>query len=111
MINGKVGKPVTRFWLSAEGACGCYYCEGCECQRATSKGLAAYGEADMGGWGVGERQLKGAFPRQEQQLPTQPPAPRLLCQLPRQPLPLDLSETHNPAASRLTEDTVLQSQP
>lgn len=49
----------------------------------------------------GKRQLKGGFPRQEQQLPSQPSAPRLRCQLPRQPLPLDLSETHNPAARGL----------
>lgn len=65
---------VTWVWMEAGGACGYYYCEGRECQRATSKGLAAYREADTGGV---ERQLKGVFPRQEQQLPAQPSAPHV----------------------------------
>lgn len=47
----KQEKPVTGLWLRAGGACGYYYCEGCECQRATSKGLAAYRGADVGGKG------------------------------------------------------------
>lgn len=56
----------TRCWLKARRPCGYYYTEGCKCQRATSKGLAAYREM--------EKQLKGGFPRQEEQLPTQPPS-------------------------------------
>lgn len=60
----------TRRWLGAEGPCGCYYSEGWEYQRATSKACLPTGKqtAVIGG----KKQLTGDFPRQELQLPTQP---------------------------------------
>lgn len=92
----------TRCWLKAGGPCGYYYSEGYEYQRATSKGLPAYREADTGG----KKQLKAGFPRQEQQLPTRPSSQHAssACSLSNLQ-----SKTHNTTSQRLTEDTILKS--
>lgn len=90
----------TRCWLKAGGPCGYYYSEGCEYQRATSKGLPAYRDWRHGG----KKELNGGFPRQKQQLPTRPPSQHVssVCSL------SSLRDTQY-RSQRLTEDTALES--
>lgn len=91
----KIKNLETWCWLKAGGPCGYYYSEGCEYQRATSKACLPMGK--QSGVIRGKKQLTGAFPRQELQLPTRPSC--ILCLLTLQPLAR--SETHNTPAKGL----------
>lgn len=92
----KRGKAGTWVWLGAGEHVATITARGASVREPLQK---AWLPIERQTWGGG--QLRGGFPRQEQQLPTRPSAPRLLCQPPRQPLSLDHAGTHNPAARGL----------